>query len=409
MDDSNAGFAIPTCKEPDGSKGIMGAFIILYNIYAVVAFFIMVALFLMIMSDMLTFLGREISQKLMIYSNPNVFNKDTMDFAILHYAKNDRENEPYLIYRRQETLSAMFYLSTAALTTFVSQICIYLFLTTMNAIDQIDFKEDLYGSIKASVVPLSIVFITAVTAFILNAYYNDTFIKKVQPGMIGITGNMDNVSTIIYDNITTDEKFLMYLIDENINECVKMINAQGTNYEKVGSMIFTMSLYNYFKINVSSNDTVFNEIREIFTIKQLRLREIKLIDYMYFNQNLFVPNLYSILEPHISGSGNILNIQTKRDAVRKNVGSRIRNVNKTLTTLFALPIAREKMRSYMGYETLTIVVMIIILTFISRGYITNAYGSSNTGSIFERIKTGFANIKARASTMLTRGKEEMGI
>jgi hypothetical protein len=330
---------------------LMGSFMMFYHLFGVIAFLLVAAVFFMTLADVLQFFGYALYQKVLISLNPNYFNKDTMDFNALLYAKHNANTEPYNFYAKQAVISVMFYIVGIVIIFFIIQFCVFVILRTMAVMNKIKYHENLFPSQKVEDYGgIIVVGIMVALAYAMNSYYNSMFLKKLQPDIVTVSKNIDNISDTIYNNLTTNEKFLDNVLNENTNECIRMLNAQGTKYGSVGSMIFTMSLYNYFKVNVTSNDTVFNDIRKMFTIHGIRTRDVKAINYMYFNQNLFITDLYPILEEEISGKGKLLDTKEKARIVRTNSADRVRSVNKLFTAVFALPVARFKLGWYICAE-----------------------------------------------------------
>lgn len=344
----------------------MNTFMFMYLLYAVFACLLVIAVFVLIAFDYGKFTFYEIYQKLALISNPNMFNKDTMDFESLYYAKNKTDDEPYTFYAQQTIVSNIFVLINIVIFTFFLQFFLFAVLKSIAISGHMKFTEQLFPMsdgtpfYKAMVILL----VVAVLAITLNGYYNESFVKNLQPNIIDLSKNIDHISDMIYANITTDETFLNYVLDENITECIKYINKQEGRYENVGSMIFTMSLYNYFKVNVTSNSSAFNDIRKIFTLNSIRIRDIKPIDYMYFNQNIFISDQYPVLGEYISGKGKLLDTIDKQKRVRTNVATRVRHINTLFTALFRLSINRSNIKLHIFLEVIIIILFVFIIALI---------------------------------------------
>jgi hypothetical protein len=361
-------------KNLDGNigKGLMGAFTSIYQLYGVIAMVLILAIFALTTVDMIKVLILELVQKITIALSPNMFNKDTLDFSNLLYAKNNKDLEPYSIYLKQTIISNMFQLTTLFVLTLLIQVGLYMILNTLNALKKITYTEKL-TPLSADMKPFQVIGLMLVIAFILNLYYNSRFLKNLQPVIITSSDNIQRITDSIYNNMTSNEEFLNSVLDENINESIRIINKQGTRYETIGSMIFTISLYNYFKINISTTDPIFKNIREIFTLKERRLRNIVPANYMYYKQNIFIPNLHTVIEPHISADINVLNTGDKRNTVRRNVASRIKHVNLALTSLFTLTSAKRKLRLYILREWVILSICMVGIYVIYRKEFNNLY------------------------------------
>lgn len=325
-------------------QGLMGGFNILYMIYGAIGAVLVIGTFFLSSVDILKFSVLEVWQYILLFINPNVFNKDTLDFSTLLYAKNSEKDEPYTIYLQQEFIKFMFQLVTYFAKTIGVQVALFLILKVLKALNKVDFDESLsFGAAKKAII---VMIITIATAFIQNTYYNTTFLNSLQPEMIASTADIRQMANTMYDNMTTHSEFLDNVVSENLTECIRIINSQGDRHQAIGSMIFTLSLYNFFKINVPSDSPAFNIVREVFTLKERRVRSINPVSYMYFQQNVFIPNLYAMIDPYISGATNVLNTKLKRDTVRKNVANRISILNRLLMGLFTVPSRRGSFRNY---------------------------------------------------------------
>jgi hypothetical protein len=199
-------------------------------------------------------------------------------------------------------------------------------------------------------------FLSVLTMFGLSLVYSATFtnyfVKDVQPDIIELTKSVKEISELVYDNLSTDEVFLKNVVDDKMSECYKIINKQGNRSEKIGSMIFTMSLFNYYK--TSSDKRVFEKVKSIFTTTQIRLRSVDPFGYLYYNQKTFIPNLYQTTEDKITA---VLDTPAKRSAVRQNVKTRLNDLNRKLVNMFLISSIRSNVRMYM------IVCFIIALVF----------------------------------------------
>jgi hypothetical protein len=322
----------------------MAAFDILYLLYAVVGAILVAFIFILNTIDIVKYSIQEVVQYIVLFINPNLFNKESLDFSTLFYYRNNEQEEPYSIYLQQQFVGLMFKILYYFIYTVILQIFVYVLLYFLRYLRGGDFNEGI--DFKKTSKAMGILAIVVACAYVQNTYYNVSFMKSLQPYLRSGVDDIKSMKDSIYDNISSNDEFLESVTTENVKKSVNLINQQ-TNLQTISRMIFTLSVYNFFKINVSENAPEFGTIRNIFTVREQRARGINPVDYMYFGQNAFIPNLYPILTQYISGPGMVLDTQQKQDTVREDVARRITNLNKALLGLFQVPKRRNSFRNYL--------------------------------------------------------------
>ena len=347
-------------------KGLMDGFNILYTIFGALGAVLVLGTFFLSSIDILKFSVLEVWQYVMLFISPNMFNKDTLDFSTLLYAKNSEKDEPYTIFLQQEFISYMFKLVSYFVNTVIFQVVIFMILKFLKAMGKIEFDEGLdFGPAKKAI---GVMVITIASAFIQNTYYNTTFLNSVQPEMIASTNSIRNMAERMYDNMSNNSEFLNNVVQENLTECIRIINSQADRTSVAGSMIFTLSLYNFFKINISSDSPSFEIIRDVFTIKERKVRSINPTSYMYFQQNVFIPNLFSMIEPYITSVKG-----GKKEAIRKDVANRVAVLNQQLMGLFVVPLRRSSFRNYIYFGWILALAFVVGIYSIYREEIDLIY------------------------------------
>jgi hypothetical protein len=339
------------------SVGIMDSFSYLYTVFGYFGALLVVMVFLLITLDVFKYSIASTSQYVSLFLNPNKYNKDTLDVATLAYYKNNLEEEPYTIYLQQQLVGLMFNLGNYFIIMIIFQLVLFLGLTIIYKLSGRTYVENL--NIGNNTKIFIIIGITIACAFIMNLYYNSSFLKGLQPSLKYANDNLENIKNYMYDNITTNEPFLKAMIMGDVNECVKIMNGQS-NVNSIARMIFTLSLYNFYKINISESEEVFSTvIQSIFTPTEIAVRNINPIHYMYYNQNVFLPNLYPILRRYLYGDTKAIQTPEKDRQLREEVTTRINELNKRLMYLFKLPKKRDSVRNYLYVNWLIISVFIV--------------------------------------------------
>jgi len=324
---------------------LMVGFDIIYIIFGTFGCLMVFFIFLLMTIDVAKYIKDSTVQQITSLVNPNIYTKDTLDYDTISYYKNNPDSELFTIFLQQKIISKMFLMTQYFFLTVAVQIGVHIILSIWYKNKGIRynpvFKLD---RIKTVTIVMVLVILCAL---VLNSYYNSSFLSKLQPLLSNTNTSLTTLKNQIYDNITTNQTFLDAMVNNDVYTMMNTINAQ-TNLNSVTRMIFSISLYNFFKINISENQDEFSAIiKRNFTIEQIRVRDINPMEYMYFGQNIFIPNLYPIIKAYITGPSGTLNNSAKEYRVRTDITNRINNINTQLITLFKLPSKRTSVRNYL--------------------------------------------------------------
>lgn len=332
-----------------------------YPYFGYVAAMFVVTLLVISLIDMISFMAGEVSQDIALAMYPKILNKNTMDYLLLRYSKNSREGEAYNILMTQQILIISYWALAAIVVYGILHVLLIQLLRLSSqfanknndivppvpVVVDVQPKEELVSPV---ITLLSIATMLCVAVF-YSLYFKKRFSEDIQPDIVEISKNIKEIAEIIYDNLSTDEGFLKSVVNGDTIESYKIINRQGIRHEKIGSMIFTMSLFDYYKNNVDRLE--FEKIKTIFTPAEIRRRKVDPFGYLYYNQNTFVTNLYQKLEPHLA---KVLDTDTKRASVRQNAKTRLNDLNRKFVKVFRISSIRSDVRVYM--------IMCVIITLI---------------------------------------------
>lgn len=297
-------------------------------------------------------------------ANPNMFYNKGVNYKMFSYMKNSIGAEPYLIYFRQNITSIMF-LTIFSLVGVLGIGVLYVivrYIIKQNKGDQnpqgnnsvsinVDVLRRFYQQNMTDIPPaLVTMFVICIILllsmpFIYNHFYNKEFLGNVHNIINKNIIDVNNLSTAIYDNITRDDKFLENVVKNNIDECINIINRQGSNYSRIGSMIFTLSLYNNYK--ASSDEPDFIDVKEIFTVIQLSEREKSPAVYLTNKQPRYIHNLMSSIEELLS---DVLITEKQRKLVKDDVARRINNINELISATLVRRPSAESVINYLSKE-----------------------------------------------------------
>lgn len=348
---------------PISLKSLSAAFNILYDVLSLIGSILVLSYFVLTLIDLFIYISRELKQKQFLIFDPNLFNKNTSEYQALKYNTNDTRNEPYNIYLEQSLISQMFRVSGLFFVVVGLQIGSFLALKLLAILKNQEFTEtiDTPKNISTIIIILS-------AALILNSFYKAKFLNKLQPELRNSQVKINTMKDYIYNNLTTNPDFLEAMLSNNITTMVDIMNKQVTKYS-LAKMIFTVSLYNYYKSNVSENDEVFEEIRKIFTIKEIKSQQIDPVQYFYYKQNVFIPNMYVVLKDYLIKSPILTsNGRWKEDEERNfkiMVNSRILDLNRNLLQMLKLPKKKTQLLMYL--------LLVLFLSFIFLAMIGGMY------------------------------------
>jgi len=347
-------------------KSLSAAFQILYDVITLIASILMVAFFILAFTDIIIYISRELKQKQFLIFDPNLFNKNTSEFEALKYNTNDQINEPYNIYLEQTIIKQMFRTSGLFFVVVGLQIGSFLALKLLAILKNQEFTDTIE---KPKNIGTIIIVLTA--GIVLSSLYKSKFLEKIQPDLRSTQGKINNMKDYIYNNLTTNVEFLEAMITNDITRLISIMNVQQTEYS-LAKMIFTISLYNYYKSNISENDEVFEEIRKIFTIREIKLQQIDPIKYFYYKQNVFIPNMYVVMKDLLKKSPifveNGIFKDLKERSFRIMVNSRILDLNRNLLQLLKLP---KKKTQLLFYLIITLLISFIFLAMVGSMYKEN--------------------------------------
>lgn len=310
-------------------------------------------------------------EKTQYSENPNMFYKDGLNVRMFSFIDNSVNTEAYTIYFRQQIVSILFY-------TVLIIICIPLiaafpiiagaymcgsknqsggamgddpygrFSMMQDSFVSgiVDFVNNIMETITAFIPLLAISVLLLVSMpFVYNLFYNKLFLGNVHNTINKNMIDINILSSAIYDNIVRHDEFLENMVKNNMDECIKIINRQGSNYDRIGSMIFTLSLYNNYK--ASSDEEDFVNVREIFTVNELSARRLSPAEYLTNKQPRYIHNLMSSIEGQLS---DVLTTQKQIKIVKDNVAQRINNINELISSTLVRRPAAESVIDYLWKE-----------------------------------------------------------
>lgn len=336
-------------KNPDGSfknpEGLQSVFVKIYALLFGIAFAFILIHFIVSIIDVLKYIIRSARQKGKLSDNGKIFNKDSNEHKLLHYTKYIRDGEPYNIYLQQVFVDFMYVCVSLFIIALAFQIGVtttFILINKFKGLDSSSIKFALPTSLIASIVVVSIF------AYILSRIYDIKFVKDVRKLFLRNQSNIDEINNYIYNNMTTNQDFLDALLNNDKPKQYEILNKQNTYYG-LSRMLFTLSLYEHFTA-IKQTSEEYNDIREIFTIDQIKLRSIKPIDYLYYNENINIKNYYHSIKNNIKPiaitSNNVIN-ESKEYTLNIQLDNRLAVLNNKLLTLNKISKSRSNLLTYL--------------------------------------------------------------
>lgn len=412
------------------------------NFYAIAAAACLVGIFVLFavgLFDIFKVIYDIINQKLKFNEeNPNLLTKDTIEYESLGYISPNINDEPYDIFLQQKiinyvlTIVAIFILALALhIGVYLAEQVYIIFRSKKPCPDKTPRPEYIpkvsLNSIKTKYV--SIIITTGVGLIILSTLYKKYFAKDAQLDVKQVRNDLRSVKSYVYYFLTTNEKFLEAIAYDDINKIVTIIrstlqkdnaNSCGSedsvcsNDEEVMKMIFTYSLYSYFKYIIPETDKAYYDIMSLFTIDNIT--NTKLVDptkYFYYKESIYVSNIYDYMKADLIGSEETPLAFVKRennidkfDSARarrfeNNLGNIFLKLNEKLNKIYNLPNSSNAIYKYIIIYFVFVVLITIIILFVS----WNGFGEYIKPVIiyaFEKIQSLFRHIFHKISLIFQR-------
>jgi hypothetical protein len=343
-------------------KGLDMAFFTVYKVLVVFAVIIVFVHYMTCSIDLTVYYYNKNKLNKKMKVDPNIINKDTMLYKGFHYAEFMKKKEPYNIYLRQELVKTMYSIISFTIFVLCLQIGIFFGLKLLSLLRSNPFNETISIPYK-NIITMVILFIFA---YIYTKVYNNLFIDRIQPDLLNSKSNIENIKNYIYDNMTKDQKFLNALLRTDTRLLIDYMNKASNEYSLM-KMLFTISLYEYYRKNVKSSSDEYKIIEEIFSVKQIDSRTINPVEYFYYKRSVFLPDIYNLykiqfketFKPDLLYENDSINLDKEYEFVGY-VGSVLNKVNKDLLTLNKIPKHSNDLFKYIYYIFIISTVLIII-------------------------------------------------
>jgi hypothetical protein len=344
-------------------EGLQAVFKVIYTLLVIIGAALIVIHWITIIIDVIKYSYRNTVQESKLVNNPNLLNKDTNEYRLLHYTKNIKDDEPYSIFLRQKFVNYMYVIVSIFFIILAFQIAFILSVWLFALINN-SGKPDIKIILPTKNIFVIIMILLAGIAF--SGIYKSKFLKQIQKSFIETKESIEEINNFIYDNMTTNQELLDALQSEDKLKIYDILNKQITEYS-LSKMVFTLSLYEYMLSNIKKNSDEYQEIKKIFTIDQIKIRSIYPTDFFYYKQNVYIPNMYITLKDDLKPKAllinNAIDLQ-KENSFNILLNNRITNINNKLLKILKLPKIKGELFVYLLTLLTLSLIIIIILAFL---------------------------------------------
>ena len=285
--------------------GMNEAFVSMYKLLAILSALMFVILFLLAWADVFGYTYDQISQKNQLSKGP-VFIKDTTDYNDMKYiTSNSTSEEPYYIFTEESVISYIYTFFGIFVLLMGIQYGIYFVFMLYSKFKGLTFSDE----VKPPIMDIGTIVLAVSGAAILTVIYKHYFIKKSQGTLKNIRTHMREIKSFIYSNITTNSDFLTALTNNDIKALLSIFNSEITKNNRndctspvsncdgeVQRMVFTISLYSFYKDQVPEADPNYQTVISIFSPDNIQHEKIDPTLYFYYKQPIYIPNIYSTLQ-----------------------------------------------------------------------------------------------------------------
>lgn len=333
--------------------GMNEAFVSMYKLLAILSALMFVILFLLAWADVFCYTYDQISQKNQLSKGP-VFIKDTTDYNDMKYiTTNSMSDEPYYIFTEESVISYIYTFFGIFVLLMGIQYGIYFGLMLYSKFKGQTFSDE----VKPPMMDVGTIVLAVSGATILTVIYKDYFIKKTQGTLKNIRTHMREIKSFIYSHITTNSDFLKALTNNDIKALLSIFNSEITKNNRndctspvsncdgeVQRMVFTISLFSFYKDQVPEADPNYQTVISIFSPENIQSEKIDPTLYFYYKQAIYIPNIYSTLQDL---NGDKFFTDPERESIfMSGLNTLLQTANKKLAILQTISNGKKSILNY---------------------------------------------------------------
>lgn len=380
-DNTNANGGVGQPPAPRVPAGMSEAFLVIYKLCVIFGGVIFGGMVLFGLYDVILYFKNEIVQKIQRTRDPLMFNKDTTDIKALSYVQTNKiDEEMYSIYQQQRLVGYLFVVAGIMTIMLGVQIGTFFSLKLYALFTQSEFKDRVEVPTKM----LGTMVVLVIAGLVIKSLYKKHFVRKVQGSLRDLRSQLRDVRTFVFNNLTTNATFLAALRTDNIDDVIDTIvtmlqsRTADTCNDKmapcdgdVESMMFSLNLYSYLKMQVPESDPNYDKISRMFDPDGVNARDVDPTMYFYYKQSTYVPNLYPIMRTRIKKyfgepTGKKAPADFKLNPVREriflvNLNNKMQELNAKLSRMYNITSGKNKVRGYILTYTFYVIMFATVL------------------------------------------------
>lgn len=355
----------PKCvKMPNGISQIFKK---VYHLIAGVCFVCFIGLFLLSIGDIILYLYTEIQQKYNLDKNQKMMFKDTYEMSALSYLKPDMKKEILNVFAESKCISFILILAGLGVILLGCHVGYFTAMGIYSNINQVEFDETL----DIPTQPLIAILFAGGGATVLNTMYKRNFVEKTQMSLKTIRDQMRDIKKNIYDMMFMRKDFLDALTTNDgqslqrilVDISKKCANRSGSCSE-FQKAIFTISLYTYYKDTIAASDDAYTEVMKMFTVDNIRSRDVDPVKYFYYKDVVYIPNVYVTWSADeqsaffVGTSGRNTDVESE---MLTGLTNKMGSINDKLVKIRNINAGKKNLFNYiMAFFVLNLVIMILL-------------------------------------------------
>lgn len=274
---------------PKGLSDIVGMIITVLSVITLVVIF---TVFVLSLIDFIMLVWTNMSQQAQISNNIVVLYKDSLDYNLLKYASNNKNNEPYFIFKEQGAVAVAFQILGYTGSVIILYIALLVILYVLSFfLPGVSFdSEDIGKALPWQ--PLLVSGICLAAAGASMALFKSRFNTVVQPSLKETKGNNRDINSRIYQSMTTNADFLTALSNDDTSRYLQILTENVGSLDCLKKMLYTMSIRDLLTSNIPKSDPTYEQVIKIFDSDNVKEAKIDIVWYLSYGKNNLIQNIF---------------------------------------------------------------------------------------------------------------------
>lgn len=331
---------------------------------------VFIGIFSLSVSDLSSYVSQESHQIKSIAIDPNIMNKDTLDYRVLTYAKTkSTKNEPFNVFSQEALIATMYLLLAVVVSVLFFHmglvVCINMYFTmykrdpTFVPIDYV-----ICNPLTAGVLIILLIYVVIVDMIV----YRKLFTETTRTRLLNVYAVRQNINSYIANNMLAASPKNAFLQAMKKKDYSGMVSAFNNAYgKKKEQMLFSLSLYTYFENNIPAANPEFDKIEKLICDESNNYKNPHdFAGYIYYQQ---VPSLENVLASFMDGTicnADAMGSETESNVTidtsnTNNYNGAINDLNTKINLLKNLNAPRDALFDYIKWMFVTTLFFLIAL------------------------------------------------